>query len=206
MRESQVKRKLDRLQTIRRQIEAGIVQIGEPLPIDIFFDSGDPDIVEIGEAEHMRRDWTVRVNAFVLRQEADPGKAEMIDFLLLFGRDAALHPDEALTRCKPVAKFARIYVRQHRGEQLRRFVLIDDAPRLGENRHHLHVGGKDFAVAVENVGTRSGKRVRRGATNALRVRLEAEINQPGIDRGEEANKAERDNANAAATLVEIRRE
>ena len=121
-------------------------------------------------------------------------------------RDAALDPNEAFASNRAARAIARIDVRKNRSDQLRRFILVDDAAGLGENRHHLHVGRQNFAVAIENVGARAGERLHRGATNTLRIRLETEIDQPHVDCREKANEAKRDQADTGAALVEIGRE
>ena len=91
---AQVDRKLDRLlQPVGG--EAGQVQIGEPARVEPFLDAGDALVVDIDVTDDVRDLGAVRIDALVLGQEADAGKAEPVDLLALLGRDLALEPDEA---------------------------------------------------------------------------------------------------------------
>ena len=53
----------------------------------------------------------VRIDALVLGQEADAGKAEPVDLLALLGRDLALEPHEAALGREPIAQLRRIDLR-----------------------------------------------------------------------------------------------
>ena len=57
-----------------------------------------------------------------------------MNFILLGGRYFALEPDKAAPRAEPVAQIGMIEVRHDSREQFRRFVGIDNAARLGEQR------------------------------------------------------------------------
>ena len=96
------------LQFLGRHAEAGAVQIGEPLPVDVFLDAGDALIVDIGEAEHMRADRSVGIDALVFGDQADARQSEMEDFVALMRRHLALHPNEALLRAEPLAQIAGV--------------------------------------------------------------------------------------------------
>ena len=103
----------------------------------------------------------VRIDALVLREEADAGQAEPMDFLPLLRRDLALEPDEAaLATTSRSRSSVGIEIGQHRGEQLDRLVDVDDLARLAEQRRRAHVGREDLAVAVEDVGPRRRDSVR----------------------------------------------
>ena len=110
----------DGLQILGRQVEAEAVEGGEALSVDIFLDAGDALVVDVGEAENMGGDRAVRVDAPVLRQEADAGQAETEDFVLFLRRDVALDPDETLARAEPLAQLLRIEVRQDPASEGRR--------------------------------------------------------------------------------------
>ena len=99
----QVDRKLDRLlQAVGG--ESRQMQIGEPAAVEPFLDAGDALIVDIDVADHMRDLGAVRIDALVLRQEADPGHAEPVNLLALLRRDLALEPDEAALGAEPLAQ------------------------------------------------------------------------------------------------------
>ncbi len=151
-----VDRQRDRLEVLRRQLEARAVQVGEPLAVDVLLDAGDALVVEIGEAQHVGGERAVGVDPPVLGQEADARA----------GRGGRPPPAAAgvmprLTHTKPlrepepVRSSLRVDVGQHGGQQLDRLVLVDDAARFGEDRHGLDVGRHDLAVAVEDVRPRA---------------------------------------------------
>ena len=98
------------------RLKPGVMQVGEALAVDIFFDAGDAVIVGIGEAEHMGAERAVGIDALVFRHEADAGQAETEDRLLLFRRHVALDPDEAFARAEFFAQFAGVDVGQYGGD------------------------------------------------------------------------------------------
>ena len=145
------------------------MQIGQSLAVDIFFEARNADAVEIGKAKNMRGNRAVRIDPFVLGKKADARQAEPVDFLLLFRRDRALDPNEALAGAEPLAQFPRVDIGKHGGQKFDRFVLVDDAPRFRENRHDLDVGCQDLAVAIENIGACRGDGIGGRAFDALRA-------------------------------------
>ena len=86
--------------------EAGHVQIGKPARVEPFLDAGNALVVDIDVADDVGDHCAVRVDALVLGQEADTGNTELVDVLLLLGRDFALEPDEAALGGEPLAHFA----------------------------------------------------------------------------------------------------
>ena len=149
-------------------VKPGDVGIGEALLVEIFFHAGDADVVVVDVADHMGADRAVGIDALVLGRKADAGQAEMKDLLLLLRRHMALDPDKALLRAQPLSEFLGVDVGQHRGDELHRLVLVDDAFGLGEHRHGLDVGGEDAAVAVEQIRPRAGDRLVGDAFQRLR--------------------------------------
>ena len=90
MRRLEIERQADRLQAVGIDREPGDMRIGQALLVEIFLHAGDADIVLVDEADHMRADRAVGIDALVLRQEADAGQAEMKDLRLLLRRDRAV--------------------------------------------------------------------------------------------------------------------
>ena len=174
----QVNGKLDRLlQTVGG--EPRQMQIGEPAAVEPFFDAGDPLIVDIDVADHVRDLGAVRVDALVLGQKADAGQAEPVNLLALLGRDLALEPHEAALGAEPVAQLGRVELGHRRGEQLGRLVDVDDAMGLAEQRRRAHIGREDLAVAVEQVGSRGRDRIVPGdAPSGMGVGRGREHDQP----------------------------
>ena len=75
---AQVDRELDRLlQPVGGK--PGHVQIGEPAAVEPFLDAGDALVVDIDVPDEVRDLGAVRIDALVLRQEADAGQAEPVD-------------------------------------------------------------------------------------------------------------------------------
>ena len=181
MLDAQIDRELDRpLQPIGG--EARAMQVGEAVGIEPLLDTGDALVVDVHEADQMRNIDAVGIDPLVLAQEADAGNAETMDVLLLFRRDFALQPDEALLRRQAVAHFARIEIGQRRSQQFYGLVLVDDPAGLAEQRRRLDVGRQDLAVAIHNVRTRRGDSVLRGgAARSVVVADHGEHHQPQAD-------------------------
>ena len=82
MLHAQIDRELDRLlQPVGRK--ARHVQVGKPAAVEPFLDAGDALVVDVDVADQMRDLGAVRIDALVLGEKADAGKAEPVDFLLL---------------------------------------------------------------------------------------------------------------------------
>ncbi len=162
MLDAQIERERDRvLQPVGG--EARGVQGGEPPGVEPFLDAGDALVVDIDVPDDVRDLLPVRVDAFVLVEEPDPRDSEVMDLLLLLGRDLAFEPDEAALGGEPFPELAGIEIGQHRGEQLDRLVDLDQFARLGKQRGRLDVGRQDLAVAIEDVRPCGRDRVLRGA-------------------------------------------
>ena len=127
-------RKLGQLDRLLQAVggKACTMEIGEPLIVEPLLHAGDALVVDIDETDQMRDFGAGGIDALVLAQEADAGNAEAVDFLLLLRRDFTLQPHKTLARGNAIADFADIEIRQGRGQQLDRFVLVDDTARLGK--------------------------------------------------------------------------
>ncbi len=195
---AQIERKLHRLlQPVGG--EPRHVQSGEPLPVEPFLDAGNALVVDIDVADLVRNRGAVRIDTLVLAEEADAGKSEPVNFLLLLGRDFALEPDEAALRRQPFAHFGGIEVRQHRRQQFNGFIDVDQLARLGKQRRRLDVGGDDRAIAVENVRPRRGDGVARDAAAcAMAFAHRGEHHQPQRDNA--VDRDEGDNGEAEPRL------
>jgi hypothetical protein len=101
---------------------------------------------------------------------------------LLFRRQFALDAHEAPARAQSGAEVPGIDVGKHARHLLVQFVDIDDLGGIGEERGALDVGGKQPAVAVENVGTMDGGGNVEQSAAALRAALEAERDQAAADQ------------------------
>jgi hypothetical protein len=176
----------------------------EPMRVDIFLDAGDADVVRIDGTENMGGGDAIRIDASLLVEEADARQAEMIDLVALCLGDVALHPDEALALREFLAQRLGVEIGQHRGDELDRFVLVDELVGLGEDRDRLQVGREDLAVAVEDVGPRvRGDDVRCVMRAALLLSREADGDEAQGDHevGEAEGKADEHDARHA--LVEM---
>ncbi len=102
------------------------------------------------------------------------------------------------SRC---AHFAGVEIRQRRGQQLDRLVLVDDPARLAEQAGRLDVGGEHLAVAVDDVGPRGGDRVlRRGAARGVIVGADRDHDQPAADHGIDRREGQDGKPDAGARL------
>ena len=180
--DAQIDRQFDRpLQPVGGK--AGAMQIGQTVVVEPFLHPGDALVVDIDQADQMRDFGAGRIDPLVLAQEADAGNAEAVNVLLLLRRDFALQPDEALLRRQPLAHFAGVEIRQRRGQQLDRLVLVDDAARLAEQARRLDVGGEHLAVAVDDIGPRgrdARPATRCGARRGCRRRSANMMSRPPI--------------------------
>src|SRR3546814_15540621 len=71
-----------------------------------------------GEADHVRRQRAVRIEALLLALEVEAGNAEGVDGVLLARRQVALQPDEAAPAGELGAQLGGAELRQHFGELL----------------------------------------------------------------------------------------
>ena len=85
----QIDRELHRL-LLTVGSEAERMQIGEPVFVEPFLDAGNALVVDIHMPNHMRHRAGIRIDALVLGEEADAGKAEPMNLLLLILGDFAL--------------------------------------------------------------------------------------------------------------------
>ena len=68
--DAQVDRQLDRLQ-VRRPRQARRLEVGEALLVDVFLHAGDALVVDVGQADDVRRGRAARIEAAFLGAEAD---------------------------------------------------------------------------------------------------------------------------------------
>src|SRR6266496_3518770 len=95
--------------------EARGVQGGEPARVEPFLDAGNALVVDVDEADDVGDLLAVRIDALVLVEEPEPRDSEVMDLLLLLGRDLALEPDEAALGGEPIAQLAGVEIGHHRG-------------------------------------------------------------------------------------------
>jgi hypothetical protein len=153
MLDTEIDRKLDRrLLTIGG--EPCQMQVGKSVSIEPLFDTGDTLIVDVDVADQVRDLGAVRVHPLVLGDEADAGNTQAMDFLLLFGRDLALKPDEASLRGKATAHLGRFEIGQHRTQKLNCLVDVDEPAWLGEERGSTDIRCEKPTIAVEDVRAR----------------------------------------------------
>ena len=115
-------------------------------------DAGEAAAVDIGEADQVRGERAVRIDALGLRLEIDAGQAEAVDRLLLARRQVALQPDEAAVGVELGGGRGDVEVRQHRVQHLRGLVRILHLARVGIERGGGEAGRQHHAVAVDDVG------------------------------------------------------
>ena len=192
MLHAQIDGKLDRLlQAVGG--EPGEMQRLQPVAVDPLLDAGDALVVDVDVADQVRHLGAVRIDALVLGQEANARQAEPVNLAALLWRDLALQPDESLAGADAVAHLGRIDIRQHCGQQLHRFIDVDDLARLREQRRRAHVGRENHAVAVDDVGPRRCDRIPGcAAPHEMTFRRHGEHHEPctddRIDGGESQNR------------------
>src|ERR1700737_4444588 len=155
----------------------------------------------------MRGNGAVRIDSLIFRQKPDTWQAEVMDLLPLLRSDCAFDPNETFAGAETFAQFMCIEIRKHGGEKFDRFVLVDDSPRFGENRHDLDVGRQKLAVAIEKIGACGGDGVGGRAVDARsRVWAQSEIDELPRDDCIDHEKYPRREPNSGCALVEPRRE
>ncbi len=177
------------------------MQIGKTVIVEPFLHAGDALVVDVDEADQVRDFVAGRIDALVLAQEADAGNAEAVNLQLLLRRDFTLQPDEAFLRRQALAHFAGVEIRQRRGQELDRLVLVDDAARLAEQAWRLDVGGQHLAVAVDNVGPCGRDRIlRRGTARAVAVGADRKHHKPPADDRIDRRKGDHRESDAGTRL------
>src|SRR6195256_6640298 len=112
-----------------------------------------------------------------------------MDLLLLLRSNSPFDPNEAFAGAETSAQFMCVEIGKHGGEKFDRFVLVDDSPGFGENRHDLDVGRQKLAVAIEKIGACGGDGVGGRAFDARgRGRAQTEIEQLPRDDSIEPKK------------------
>src|ERR1700739_3172016 len=126
-----------------------------------------------------------------------------MDLVLLLRSDCAFDPNETFAGAETRTQFMCVEIGKHGGEKFDRFVLVDDSPRFGENRHHLDVGRQKLAVAIEKIGACDGDGVGSRAVDARgRVWAQSEIDELPRDDSIDHQKYPRSEPNSGPALVE----
>ena len=89
MLDAKIERELDRL---LKPVggESGEVQIGEPAAVEPFLDAGDALVIDVDVTDDVRDLGAVGIDALVLAQKSDAGKAESMDLERCFGEISRL--------------------------------------------------------------------------------------------------------------------
>ena len=184
---------------------AGGGEIAEPLAFNVFLHPGDALVVDIDVTDDIGRGRTTGIEAALFGTETDAGNTEREDLALLLGRQLATQPLEARGRGELAINRAHIEIGQHGHEPLDGLVGINDLVGLGIERNRADVGGKHFAVAVDEIRTR-GHQLVGGADggNGL-FALHPVLNKPRADDGVEHAETENCDQDAAARLLTIGR-
>src|ERR1700730_14940226 len=155
----------------------------------------------------MRGNGDVCVDPLVCRQKADTWQTEVMDLLLLLRSNSPFDPNEAFAGAETSAQFMCVEIGKHGGEKFDRFVLVDDSPGFGENRHDLDVGRQKLAVAIEKIRACGGNGVSGRAVDARwRFWAQSEIDELPRDGSIDHKKYPRREPNSGRALVEPRRE
>ena len=156
--DAQVERQLDRLERTARSrcagSEARVLQVVQERAVDVLFHAGDAVIVDVDAAEHMRSGRSAGIETAVLDAKADAGNTELMDGLLLPGRDLSLDICELGVARQNLPQSSAVEVGKDGGDHLRRLVGVDHVARLGEERGGADIGGERLPVAVDYVGAR----------------------------------------------------
>src|SRR3984893_13241253 len=130
-----------------------------------------------------------------------------MDLLLLLRSNSPFDPNEAFAGAETPAQFMCVEIGKHGGEKFDRFVLVDDSPGFGENRHDLDVGRQKLAVAIEKIRACGGNGIG-GPTVEARwgFRAQSEIDWLPPDDSLDHQESPRREPNSGYALVEPRRE
>ena len=102
----------------------------------------------------MRSSGATRIETGLLRAKANAWNSQRHDLALLLRRQSALEPGKACAALQAAIGLFEIEIGQHCRKQFDGFVRVDDLAWLGIKRSGLDIGCQDFAIAVENIGTR----------------------------------------------------
>src|SRR5690606_38703600 len=147
MRGTKIDREPDRLQRIRSS-ETKRLQVGQTLIVDELLHASDTLVVDIHEAKDVGRSGAAGIEAALFGAEAQTGNTKCKEVGLLARRQRAAQPDEACLAVELAIGLSVVEVRQNGLQLLDRFVDVDDATRLSEERGGLDVGRQHLAIAI----------------------------------------------------------
>ena len=103
-------------------------------------------------ADHVAGGGAHRIDAPVFLDEAEARLTKLVDLGLLHRSKLALDGDVSLSLLQLLAQLSRVDVGQNARHLLDQLVTIDDLRRIGVEGGALDIGGKQPAVAIEDVG------------------------------------------------------
>ena len=103
-------------------------------------------------AEDMRQQRAVRVKPHLARAEQQAGVADLMHLLHLLGRPHLADPDEAAAIGEAALQGGGVEIGEDRGQRFRRAFGVHHVGGMGVKRVGRHVGRKDAAVQVHDIG------------------------------------------------------
>jgi hypothetical protein len=172
-------------------------------------DAREPRVVQADEAEHVRRERSVRVVTLRLLDHPDALQAERTELRSLFGLQLAREPDELVTRSLLSAQ-SRFERRggspDERRERLRRRALVLDEIQIGEERINVEAARELAPLPIEDETARAVRRVLRLLLTPRAIRQELvlenlQLHEPQADDEHPEDDAEDDDRGALPRAV-----
>ena len=126
---AKIDRKSDRFE-VRFDRQPCRLEVGKTLVVDIFLKPGDPLVVDIDQAEKMRRGCASGIEPPLFAAKTDSGNAERVDPALLLRGQFAFEPDKSGTAPEFAVGIFEFERRKDFRQAFDCLVRVDDAARL----------------------------------------------------------------------------
>ena len=130
-------------------------------------DAGEADIVNIREADQMRRGFALGIYPALLAQKLQAGLAEAIDFVCLAWRQVSADPDEPAVAGKAKLGLGTVEPGHDLGQACGGCCRGADQSGISIERVGLEVGRQHDAVAVDDIGAQQWRTDGGAAARAL---------------------------------------
>jgi len=165
------------------------MQVPQPLPVDIFFQSGNAAIVHIDMADNVACGLAAGIKPAVFGEKPYARDAEMMDRITLFRRNLTLQPHEAGTAFQFAACTVDLQIGDDRHQTYDGLIHVEDAARLGVQGVGFQVGRQNQAIAIGHVRPRRRDGILGSPIcDARSIRRKPEMHQTPRDQSINAGK------------------
>jgi hypothetical protein len=123
--------------------------------VERHLNTGNAIAIYVHITKHMGNRVSMWIEAFTLRQKADPRKPEIVDLELLLGRQFPFNPNKTPIARKPAGEISFIKMRQHRTQFTRSFLWVPNPLWISISCPHRNIGREQHAAPVHNISPRA---------------------------------------------------